>query len=169
MFPSQTLELARRVIETLAAREMTIATAESCTGGLIGGALTSVSGASAAVYGGFITYANEAKMAMLDVPLPILTSHGAVSEEVAWFMAVGAREAAGTDVGVAVTGIAGPGGGSKEKPVGLVHVAVAIVGETGFDVTHKKLLLGDIGREEVRMATVNGALELVLETATGQE
>lgn len=169
MFPSQTLDLAQRVIETLAAQEMTIVTAESCTGGLIAGALTSVSGSSAAVYGGFVTYANEAKMAMIDVPLSIISTHGAVSDEVAWFMAVGAREASRADVGVAVTGVAGPGGGSEDKPVGLVHIAVAIVGETGFDVTHQKMLFGDIGRENVRLATVDAALELVLKTVDDQE
>ncbi len=164
MFGQETLELARRVIETLGRRGMNICTAESCTGGLIAGALTAVPGSSAVVYGGFVTYANEAKMAMVDVPASILHTHGAVSEQAAWFMANGARAASETDVAVAVTGIAGPGGGTKEKPVGLVHLAVSIATEAGFETVHREMRFGDIGREKIRSATINSALELVLET-----
>lgn len=155
---SETSVLAQSVISALMAVQSRIVTAESCTGGLIAGALTSVSGASDAVYGGFVTYANEAKMAMIDVPEPLLRQHGAVSEPVARAMAEGAKAAAGVDYAVAVTGIAGPNGGTPDKPVGLVHFAVA----TPEGTLHSEKRFGDLGREEVRHATVRYALELVL-------
>ena len=128
--PADIGALANEIIASLKAQGLTIATAESCTGGLIAGALTSVAGSSDVVYGGFVTYANEAKIAMVGVPFGLLREFGAVSKEVATAMAEGALAAAGTHIAVAVTGIAGPGGGSAEKPVGLVYFAVATAEET---------------------------------------
>ena len=156
--PADIAALANEVIAALKQRGLTIATAESCTGGLIAGALTSVSGSSDVVYGSFVTYANEAKIAMVGVPFGMLREFGAVSKEVATAMAEGALAAAGTHVAVAVTGIAGPGGGSKEKPVGLVYFAVATADETrnlkkGFDPNWS--------RDQIRHASVVEALKLV--------
>ena len=156
--PTEIGKLAHEVIEALIANRLTIATAESCTGGLIAGALTSVSGSSEAVYGGFVTYANEAKIAMVGVPFSLLREFGAVSKEVAMAMAEGAMNAAGTHIGVAVTGIAGPGGGSAEKPVGLVHFAVATAEETRH---LKKTFDPNWSRDQVRQASVVEALKLV--------
>ncbi len=145
---------ARILVELLRKKNKTLATAESCTGGLIGGAITSVPGASE-VYGfGFITYANEAKERILGVRHETLAAHGAVSPETAAEMAAGARKAGGADIAVAVTGIAGPGGGTPEKPVGLVYVGVA--SERGVR-TVKLNLSGD--RDAVRRRTVERALD----------
>lgn len=159
--PNEVVDLSAKVVAALKARELTIATAESCTGGLIAGALTSISGSSAVVYGGFVTYANEAKISMIGVPFALLRRHGAVSEEVAIAMAEGAMAAAGTDIAVAVSGIAGPDGGSGEKPVGTVHFAVATADAT----THTKKLFKDMDRDGVRHATVLQALNMVLKAA----
>ncbi|MDB5561032.1 MAG: C-terminal domain of CinA type protein Implicated in repair function with RecA and MutS [Hyphomicrobiales bacterium] len=158
--PSRIAALAADTITALIAAHKTIVTAESCTGGLIAGALTSISGSSAAVYGGFITYANAAKIAMLALPEELIATHGAVSREVAIAMADGARLKSGADYAIAVTGIAGPNGGSEQKPVGLVHFACA--GPHG--TWHIERRFGTIGRDEVREETVVAALELVLET-----
>ena len=156
--PDDIASLAAETVAALKNAGLTIATAESCTGGLITGALTSVSGSSDVVYGGFVTYPNEAKIAMIGVPFGMLREHGAVSEEVAIAMADGALTAAGTHVALAVTGIAGPGGGSDDKPVGLVHMAVA----TEDGTTHlRKVFPGN--RDEVRHATVVAALTLLLQ------
>ena len=158
--PDDIASLAAETIAALRAAGITVATAESCTGGLIAGALTSVSGSSDVVYGGFVTYANEAKIAMIGVPFSLLRQFGAVSKEVAMAMADGAHAAAGTHLAIAVTGIAGPDGGSADKPVGLVHFSVA----TEDGTTHlKKVFSGN--RDEVRHATVVQALKLVLKAA----
>ena len=156
--PNDIAKLAADVIALLTAQGQTIATAESCTGGLIAGALTSVSGSSEAVYGGFVTYANEAKIAMVGVPYGILREFGAVSKDVATAMAEGAMNAAGTHIGVAVTGIAGPNGGTAEKPVGLVYFAVATAEETR---NLKKSFDPAWSRDQIRHATVVEALKLV--------
>ena len=132
-----------------------IATAESCTGGLIAGALTDIAGSSSVVDRGFVTYSNEAKMDMLGVSSKTLDAHGAVSEQTAREMAVGALMNSRADVSVAVTGIAGPGGGSDEKPVGLVYMGVA--NNDGVQ-TYKLLLGADKSRDEIRRATVERAL-----------
>ena len=159
--PPEIGKLAHEVIAALIANKLTIATAESCTGGLIAGALTSVAGSSDAVYGGFVTYANEAKIAMVGVPYALLHEFGAVSKEVALAMAEGALGAAGTHVAVAVTGIAGPGGGSADKPVGLVHFAVA----TGEATRHlKKSFDPNWSRDQIRHTSVVEALKLVNKT-----
>ncbi len=159
--PDDVASLAAETIAALKAAGITVATCESCTGGLIAGALTSISGSSDVVYGGFVTYANEAKIAMVGVPYGMLKQFGAVSKEVAMAMADGAMGAAGTHLAVAVTGIAGPNGGSDDKPVGLVHFAVA----TEDGTTHLKKVFAGMDRDAVRHATVIQALKMVLKAA----
>lgn len=159
MLDPETFELARTAIGRLTVAHKTVVTAESCTAGLVAVALTSVPGSSAAVHGGFVTYANAAKTAMIGVPAELIERHGAVSEPVARAMAEGARTRSGADVAVAVTGVAGPGGGTPDKPVGLVHLASA----TARGTTHRVVRLGDLGRERIRAETVRVALEMVLE------
>ncbi len=151
------LKLAAEIIRRCTASGLTIATAESCTGGLIGACLTEIPGSSAVLDRGFIVYSNQAKREMLGVPLDILEAHGAVSAETARAMAKGARDRAGVDIAVAVTGIAGPGGGSDLKPVGLVHLALAI--DARIEVAHD-VFSGD--RQAVRAATLELALRMIL-------
>ncbi len=172
-FSDDTLALAGRVVAAARATGAAIATAESCTGGLIGGAITEVSGASHVFMRGFVTYANEAKTEMLGVEAGLIARHGAVSEEVARAMAEGALRAARVTVAVSVTGIAGPGGGeaafvassragrgggSAHKPVGLVHVAVART--NGATLHERHVFAGD--RAAVRAQAVAAALRLLL-------
>lgn len=159
MFHTEIRRRAELINHTLAAHGQMIVTVESCTGGLIAGALTDVPGSSDAVHGGFVTYANEAKQAMVGVPEDLLETHGAVSEPVARAMAEGARERTGAAIAISVTGIAGPGGGTEGKPVGLVHFACASVDGTVAAVER----FGDIGRQEVREATIIRALDLVID------
>ena len=159
MFPDDIEKLARRVVEAAAARGMMVAAAESCTGGLVCGALTGIAGSSTVVERGFVTYSNAAKADLLDVPAGLIDRHGAVSEPVARAMADGVLARAPVQVSVAVTGIAGPGGGSTDKPVGLVHFAAA--GPDGL--IHAERRFGDIGRAAVRQAAVRVALELLLD------
>lgn len=158
MFPDDIQRQARAVIEAASARGWTVATAESCTGGLVAGALTAIAGSSAVVDRGFVTYSNVAKAEMLGVPPETVEAHGAVSEPVARAMAAGARVTAGVGLAVSITGIAGPGGGSDEKPVGLVHFGCA--GPDG--VVHEVRRFGDIGRDQVRLESVRVALGLLL-------
>ncbi|MEY3292864.1 MAG: hypothetical protein RJB12_635, partial [Pseudomonadota bacterium] len=129
MFPEDIQILARQVIETAAARGLVLVTAESCTGGLVAGALTAIAGSSAVVERGFVTYSNASKTDLLAVPADLIEAHGAVSEPVARAMARGALAGSGADLSVSVTGVAGPGGGTAEKPVGLVHFSA--VGPNG--------------------------------------
>ncbi len=140
-----------------------IATAESCTGGLVAAAITGINDASAVFDRGFVTYANEAKTEMLGVPEALIARHGAVSEEVAIAMAEGALARAPVDITVAVTGIAGPGGGTPEKPVGLVHFATAAKGRPTRHMVHS---YEDLGRDSIRMAAVRQALLLLMEAAS---
>lgn len=154
--------LAVSVIEHCLPRGLKVATAESCTGGLVAGALTGVSGSSGVVDRGFVTYSNEAKAEMLGVDKALIAAHGAVSEPVARAMAEGALAHSRADITVAITGIAGPGGGSDVKPVGLVHFACA---SKGSPTRHLERRYGEIGRENVREAAVKDALELILERA----
>lgn len=135
-----------------------IATAESCTGGLIAAVLTEVPGSSAVVERGFVTYSNRAKSEAIGVPADLIAAHGAVSEPVARAMVAGALTHSAADLAVAVTGIAGPGGGSPEKPVGLVHIAAARRDGT---VVHRECRFGDLGRSPVRRRTVEVALSLL--------
>jgi nicotinamide-nucleotide amidase len=148
--------LAEDTLLALQAAGKTVATVESCTGGLLVTTMTDVPGCSKTVMGGIITYSNKSKEELADVPADVLEAHGAVSEEVARAMAVGGRVRMDADVAVAVTGIAGPSGGSEEKPVGLVHLAVA----NGSKVLHRRAMLPG-GRDEIRAATVRIALELI--------
>lgn len=159
MFADDIEILARAVVETAASRGLTIATAESCTGGLVSGALTAIAGSSAVVERGFVTYSNAAKVDLLGVPMELIERHGAVSEPVARAMAQGVLARSPVRISVAVTGIAGPGGGSVDKPVGLVHFAAA--GPAGL--IHLERRFGDIGREAVRADSVRVALELLLD------
>ncbi len=135
-----------------------IATAESCTGGLVAALLTSIAGSSDVVDCGFVTYSNEAKQKMLAVPSKIISQHGAVSSQCAIAMAKGALDKSNADITVAITGIAGPSGGTPTKPLGLVHFACAT--KTGM-TKHRQENFGDIGREEVRLASVEVALALL--------
>ena len=161
MIDAETRDLSVRVLEACRARKWTLATAESCTGGLVAGALTEIAGSSDVVDRGFVTYSNAAKMAMLGVPEATLVAHGAVSRQTAEAMAKGALERAGVDLTVSITGVAGPGGGSAEKPVGLVHFAAA----TRERVIHREKRYGDIGRSEIRRLSVIEALGMLLELA----
>lgn len=156
--------IAAQIVGNYAAAARTIATAESCTGGMVAAALTDIAGSSAVLDRGFVTYSNEAKMAMLGVSEAALADHGAVSETVAREMAEGARHRAGVDVVVSVTGIAGPGGGSPTKPVGLVHFACA--GPAG--TIHREERFGDRGRAAVRRASTLVALEMLRDALPGQ-
>lgn len=160
MWPADIEEKARSIIADLTGRRLRLATAESCTGGLIAGALTEIAGSSSVMDRGFVTYSNEAKTEMLGVNAATLAAQGAVSRETAMEMAQGALLQSKADIAVAVTGIAGPSGGSAEKPVGLVHLAAT--GRQGR-MLHREMRYGDIGRDAVRLATVRTALELVAE------
>ena len=154
-------ERAAELLENCRKAGLTLATVESCTGGLIAAALTAVPGSSDVLDRGFVTYSNDAKTAMVGVPTALIQSHGAVSEEVACAMAEGGLAASGADIAVSVTGIAGPGGGSAEKPVGLVHMACARGGGT-HDTRHRHVVFPG-GRDAVREASVLAALELIAE------
>jgi nicotinamide-nucleotide amidase len=154
-------EAAVRVLEACRQRGLTIATAESCTGGLVAATLTEISGSSDVVDRGFVTYSNAAKQALLGVPAQTLATHGAVSRETAEAMASGALARAGTSLAVAVTGVAGPAGGSADKPVGLVHLAAA----RGGRLIACERRYGDIGRSVIRRRSVLEALAMLEELA----
>ena len=158
MFPEDILALAKEVLDQARKAGLTIATAESCTGGLVAGALTAIAGSSDVVDRGFVTYSNAAKTQMLGVDARLIAEYGAVSAEVAIAMAQGALNASGADLAVSVTGIAGPGGGSTQKPVGLVHFALV---QAGGPTLPREMRFGDTGREAVRLSSVRVALELV--------
>lgn len=157
------LPQAESLLQLLRSKNLTLATAESCTGGLIAGTLTAVAGSSDAVERGFVTYSNEAKAEMIGVPAHLIKQHGAVSEEVARAMAEGALKHSRADVAVAVTGIAGPGGGSAEKPVGLVHLAAARDGHPTIALERR---YGDRGRDGIRLATIEDAFDIVRDIAS---
>lgn len=149
---------AKRLLNVCRERGLRVATAESCTGGLVAGALTEIPGSSDVVERGFVVYSNAAKESMLGVPAATLRRYGAVSQQTAVAMAAGALENSDADLTVSITGIAGPGGGSKLKPVGLVHFAAAARdGRT----LHRRRLFGKIGRGRVRERSVMQALELL--------
>ena len=150
--------LARRVLDLCRARNLLVATAESCTGGLVAGALTDIAGSSDVVDCGFVTYSKAAKQRLLGVSAAILNRRGAVSAETAAAMAKGALKNSQAHIAVAITGIAGPGGGSKGKPVGLVHFAAAA---RGGRIVARRRLYGVIGRGRVRERSVGEALTLL--------
>ena len=156
--------LAAQVLRACEARRLTLATAESCTGGMVAAALTDIPGSSAVVERGFVTYSNAAKAECLGVPVSLIETRGAVSEPVARAMATGALAHSPADLAVAVTGIAGPGGGSAQKPEGLVHFACA---RRGGATTHARIEFGAVGRDRVRAASVQQALEMLLSAAEG--
>ena len=160
LFPDSRLDLARRLLAACEAAGLRLATAESCTGGLIAGCLTEIAGSSTVVDRGYVVYDNRAKEEMLGVPPEILRQHGAVSEATARAMAEGALARSGCGLAVAVTGIAGPGGGSADKPIGLFHFAGA---RSGGPTIHQERRFGDIGREQVRLESVRTALEMLAE------
>lgn len=156
------MNLAEQVVAAYIRRGWMIATAESCTGGLVAAAITDISGSSAIFDRGFVTYSNRAKLGMLAVPAQLIATHGAVSEEVAIAMMRGALAVSIADVAVAVTGVAGPTGGSAEKPVGLVYFACGLRGKTPV---HAVQCYGDIGRSAIRQASVEQALQMLLDVA----
>jgi len=166
MADRDTQAAATALLDLCKAKKLMLATAESCTGGLVAGALTDIAGSSAVVDRGFVTYTNEAKAEMLGVPADTLKEHGAVSRETAEAMAKGALAHSRADLAVAITGIAGPGGGSAAKPVGLVHFAAA---SRGGRLIHRERRYGDIGRAEVRRRSVLEALAMLSELATGEK
>ncbi|CAN5184774.1 CinA family protein [soil metagenome] len=159
MFPPAIETLARSVIAAATARGVMIATVESCTGGLVAAALTAVPGSSAVLDRGFVTYSNVAKTDLVGVPATLIDRHGAVSEPVARAMAEGAVARSPATLAVSVTGIAGPGGGSADKPVGLVHFGVAGLGDTAAVHRH----FANLDRDGVRLASVETALGLLAE------
>jgi nicotinamide-nucleotide amidase len=156
-FDPETLRLAGALLASCRARGLSLATAESCTGGMICGALTAIAGSSDVVIGGFVSYSNDAKQRWLGVPAATLRRHGAVSAETAVAMAEGAFASAPASLTLAATGIAGPGGGTAEKPVGLVYIASA---RSGTPTVVRRLDLGARDRDEIRRLTVLAALRL---------
>lgn len=158
MFPSEIYDLAAKLIQTCAGKQQKIVTAESCTGGLIAGALTEIPGSSDVIERGFITYSNEAKMEMLDVTAESIKRNGAVSAEVSEAMALGALEHSKADIAVSCTGIAGPDGGTPSKPVGLVFIGIAT--RAGAVFHYKCFFKGD--RDDVRTQAVQEALKLMM-------
>lgn len=161
MFDLDIRSLAAELLNISRERGVTVATVESCTGGLVCGALTAISGSSSMVMGGLVTYSNEAKVALAGVPLALIETYGAVSEQVARAMAQGGRERLDAHLAVSVTGIAGPDGGSEAKPVGLVHFACA----SRSGVLHREKRFGVKGRDEIRRLSVLEALDLLREAA----
>jgi len=156
MFSPSLLQLAQRILAKARAAKLRLVTAESCTGGLVAGVLTEIPGSSDVLDRGFVTYSNEAKTDLLGVPPHLIETKGAVSEEVVRAMAEGALRHA--NISIAVTGIAGPDGGTAGKPVGLVHFAAA---RKDRGTIHKVHHFGDIGRHEIRMRSVEAALKLL--------
>jgi nicotinamide-nucleotide amidase len=158
IFPRRLVHLAELTLADAREAKLKIVTAESCTGGLIAGLLTEIAGSSEVVERGFVVYSNEAKRDMLDVPGDLIADFGAVSEPVARAMAEGALKNSRAHIAVSVTGVAGPGGGTPMKPVGLVHFGAA---RTGRSIIHELQRFGDIGREEIRIRSIESALNLV--------
>ena len=150
--------LAAEVLRACDAAGLMVATAESCTGGMVAAALTDIPGSSSVVERGFVTYSNEAKAELLGVPTEMIATHGAVSEPVARAMAEGALVHSRADLAVSITGVAGPGGGSAEKPEGLVHFARA---RKGHPTQHARIEFGALGRDRVRRASVIQALTML--------
>ena len=164
MFDPETLDLATSVLDACRARGWHVATAESCTGGLVAAALTAIAGSSDVVERSFVPYSNEAKSELLGVPPEVIAAHGAVSAETAAAMAEGALARAPVDLAVSITGVAGPGGGSPEKPVGLIHCGLARRGKSPR--TERRVFPGD--RAAVRGAALRLALGLLADEARSQ-
>ena len=166
LLPEELVAAARRVVDANRALERRIAVAESCTGGLVAAALTEVPGSSDVLEASIVSYSNEAKLSLLHVSSDVIETFGAVSIATAWSMAQGVLEASGADVAVAITGIAGPGGGSEKKPVGTVVFARAEKGGDPSDVVADRRQFGDIGRGGVRLQAALCALELLMPPAS---
>ena len=162
ILPPELVDAARRVIDANRAAGRTVALAESCTGGLVAAALTEVPGSSDVLSAGFVTYSNEAKLDLLKISPDLLETFGAVSIAVAWAMAQGALKQSGADVAVAITGVAGPGGGTARKPVGTVVFARAERGVDPGDVHAERKDFGDLGRGGIRLQAALCALDLLL-------
>ena len=162
ILPPELVEAARKVVEANAAIGRTVTIAESCTGGLIAAALTEIPGSSAVIEASFVTYSNAAKLDLLNVSSDVMETFGAVSIAIAWSMAQGALDASSADVAVAITGIAGPDGGSAKKPVGTVVFARAEKGGDPADVHADRKDFGDLGRGGIRLQAALCALELLL-------
>lgn len=162
MFPDDLKSAAHELLTALQAANIRVATAESCTGGLIVALLTDGPGASDVIDRGFVTYTNDAKIEMLGVRSELIAAHGAVSREVALAMAAGALLHSNAEIAVSCTGVAGPGGGRASKPVGLVHLAAARIGQPPL---HHECNFGNISRSHIRLATVAAALALVRRAA----
>jgi nicotinamide-nucleotide amidase len=158
MFATPLLDEARLLLAAYRAKGLRIATAESCTGGLVAALLTEIPGSSEVVERGFVAYSNEAKSETLGVPAAVIATHGAVSAAVARAMAEGALRHSKAEIAIAVAGIAGPGGGSATKPVGLVHLALA---RRGAETLHHECRFGDVGRDRVRCQSLVVALALL--------
>ncbi|CAN1517260.1 cinA_cterm, competence/damage-inducible protein CinA C-terminal domain [Sphingomonadaceae bacterium] len=163
LLPPEIADLAEHVIAENKASGRMVSTAESCTGGLVAAALTEVAGSSAVLQSGFVTYSNEAKISLLGVNSELIDTFGAVSIAVAWAMAQGALKRSSADVAVAISGVAGPGGGTPNKPVGTVVFALAERGKDPEDVVADMIRFGeDKSRAEIRMAATLRALQLLL-------
>jgi nicotinamide-nucleotide amidase len=162
ILPAELVEAARKVIERNIALGRRVSVAESCTGGLVAAALTEIPGSSDVLEASFVTYSNEAKHDILKVSADIVDTFGSVSIAVAWSMAQGALDVSGADVAVAITGIAGPGGGSDKKPVGTVVFARAEKGADPADIVADRKNFGDLGRGGVRLQAALCALELLM-------
>jgi nicotinamide-nucleotide amidase len=163
VFAAEDVTAATALLDACKARKSMISTAESCTGGLIAALLTEIAGSSAVFERGFVTYSNAAKCDLLGVPATLIGRFGAVSAEVAVAMAKGALTHSTADLAVSVTGVAGPGGGTAAKPVGLVHLAAS---RRGGETVERVLTLGDIGRTNIRIATVREAITLLRQALT---
>ncbi len=162
MFEESLVARAASLLELCRSRKLRLATVESCTGGLVSALLTEVPGSSDVVDRGFVTYSNAAKTELVDVPVELIAAHGAVSEPVARAMAAGALARSEADIAVAVTGVAGPGGGTAAKPVGMVCFGVVRRGGQAAAITER---FGDIGRTTIRIQAVDTALRLLREAA----
>lgn len=166
VLPGELVDAARRVVEANRAAGLRVTVAESCTGGLVAAALTEVPGSSDVLEASFVTYSNDTKMALLGVNEEVLETFGAVSVAVAWGMAQGALAKSGADTAVAITGIAGPGGGSDMKPVGTVVFARARRGANPKEIVADRKDFGDLGRGGVRLQAALCALELLMPVET---
>lgn len=162
ILPAELVEVARKVVAANLAAARRVTLAESCTGGLVAAAITEIPGSSEMFECGFVSYSNDAKMEILHVSADVLETFGAVSVATAWSMAQGALEASGADVAVAITGVAGPGGGSEKKPVGTVVFARAERGADPGNVVADRKDFGDLGRGGVRLQAALCALELLM-------
>lgn len=166
--PEELVKAAREAVEANRAAGLRVAVAESCTGGLVGAALTEISGSSDVLEAGFVTYSNEMKMTLLGISEDVLETFGAVSIAVAWAMAQGALERTGADTAVAITGVAGPGGGSEKKPVGTVIFARARRGADPREIVADVKQFGDLGRGGVRLQAALCALELLMPVSSSR-